>query len=65
MATKKNSLLQHMKSDLEAARRQLGLAAMDFSTPDETLLELRAKLRSLQEEVAAMERKSKKLFGIF
>jgi hypothetical protein len=65
MATKKNSLLQHMKTELEDARRQLGLAAMDFSTPDDRLLELREKLRRQQDEVAAMERKSKKLFGIF
>jgi hypothetical protein len=65
MATKKNSLLQHMRSELDEARRQLGLAAMDFSTPDDRLLELRSNLRRQQDEVAAMERKSKKLFGIF
>jgi hypothetical protein len=62
---KKDSLLQAVKADFEAKRRQLGLAAMDFSLPDDTLVELRAELRRLQDEVRTLEKKSKKLFGIF
>ncbi len=65
MAKKASSLLTAMKVRLDETRRQLGFAAMDFSVPDERLLELRNELRSLQEEVKTLERKSKKLFGIF
>lgn len=62
---KKDSLLQAVKADFETKRRQLGLAAMDFSLPDDRLVELRAELRRLQDEVRTLEKKSKKLFGIF
>ncbi|GLI94650.1 hypothetical protein [Methylocystis echinoides] len=62
---KKDALLNYMKADFAEKRRQLGLAAMDFSLPDDRLIELRAELRRLQDEVQAFEKKSKKLFGIF
>jgi hypothetical protein len=65
MAKKDNSLLAVMKARLDETRRQLGFAAMDFSVSDERLLELRTELRSLQDEVKTLERKSRKLFGIF
>jgi chromosome segregation ATPase len=65
MTKKTKTLVEQMRTGLEDARRQLGLAANDFSTPDDRLLEMRSDVRRLQDEVANLEKKSKRLFGIF
>ncbi|WP_363347383.1 hypothetical protein [Methylocystis echinoides] len=65
MGAKQKSLLQHEQARFEDARRQMGLAAMDFSIPDEQFLELRSQVRRLQNDVKKLERKSKSLFGLF
>jgi hypothetical protein len=59
------SLLAHMESQLEAARRQMRDVVIDFSIPDDKVLELRADARRVLEEVKELERKSanKGLFG--
>jgi hypothetical protein len=59
------SLLTHTGSELEAARRQIRDAVIDFSIPDDNVLELRADARRIFEEVKELERKSAKkgLFG--
>ncbi len=64
MNKKTKTLVEQMKADLEDARRQLGLAALDFDIPDDRLLEMRSDLRRERDEVRERERKSKKLFGI-
>ena len=58
------SLFAHMKSQLEATRRQIREAVIDFSIPDDKVLELRADPRQLFEEVKELERKSAKK-GLF
>lgn len=63
MANQK-SLLQFAKVRFEDARRQLGLAAMDFSIPDDRFLEMRSEARQMQDEVKKLERKSKSLLGL-
>ncbi len=65
MTKKTKTLIEQMKTDLEDARQRLGLAAFDFSTPDDRLLEIRSDLRRMRDEVRELERKSKRLFGIF
>ncbi len=65
MGKRTKTLAEQMKADLEDARRQLGLAAMDFNVPDEHLVEMRSDLRRMRDEVNKAEQKSKKLFGIF
>ncbi len=65
MATNQKSLLQFAKVRFEDARRQLGLAAMDFSIPDDRFLEMRSEARQIQDEVKKLERKSKSLLGFF
>ena len=40
------SLLAHMESQLEAARRQIRDAVVDFSIPDDKVLEFRADARA-------------------
>jgi hypothetical protein len=59
----KTSLLAHMQSQFEMARRQVADAAIDFSVPDDKVLELRTHALRLQEEVRELERKSKGLLG--
>jgi hypothetical protein len=61
----KDSLLAHMKSKLDLARGEMRGAVIDFSIPDEKLLELRANARRILEEVQQFERKAAKrgLFG--
>ena len=58
------SLLAHMESQLEAARRQIRDVVIDFSIPDDKVLELRADARRVLEEVKELERKSGKK-GLF
>jgi hypothetical protein len=59
------SLVAHMESQLEAARRQLRDAVIDFSLPDDKVLELRADVRRVMEQVQELQRTSAKrsLFG--
>ena len=61
----KDSLLAHMKSKLDLACGEMRGAVIDFSIPDEKLLELRANARRILEEVQQFERKAAKggLFG--
>ena len=58
------SLLAHMESQLDVSRRQIREAAIDFTIPDDKVLELRADTRQLFEEVKELERKSGKK-GLF
>jgi hypothetical protein len=60
------SLVAHMESQLEAARRQLRDAVIDFSLPDDKVLELRADVRRVMEQVQELQRTSAKrgLFGL-
>ena len=60
------SLVAHMESELEAARRQLANAVIDFSLPDDKVLELRADVRRVMEQVQELQRTSAKrgLFGL-
>lgn len=65
MAAKSKTLLEIEKARFEDARRQIGLAALDFTIPDEQILEMRADVRRLQDGVKKLERKSKSFFGLF
>ncbi|HEY8138533.1 MAG TPA: hypothetical protein VIF61_11865, partial [Methylocystis sp.] len=62
-----NSILAHMKSKLDLARREMRGAVINLDVPDDKLLELRADARRLFEEVKELERKAAKkgLFGFF
>ncbi len=42
---------------LDAARRELKAAAIDFDVPDEKLLELRANARAADQEMRALDAK--------
>ncbi len=60
-----DSILAHMKSNLDLARREMRGAVINLDVPDDKLLELRAETRRLFEEVRELERKAAKkgLFG--
>ena len=60
-----DSILTHMKSKLDLARREMRGAVINLDVPDDKLLELRADARRLFEEVKELERKAAKkgLFG--
>jgi hypothetical protein len=60
MASK--TIVAHMKSQLETLRRQLGAAAVDFSFPDDKLLELREEARRMAQEAEKLQSKSSKGF---
>jgi hypothetical protein len=63
----RNSLLDHVKSQLELLRGELRGAIIDFTVPDEKVLELRKDARRLLDDLKALERKAAKkgLFGFF
>ncbi len=58
MATK--SLAAYAQEKHQEARRNLGLAAIDFSIPDEKILEIREALR---QEAQQLKKKKKGLLG--
>ena len=60
-----DSILAHMKSKLDLARREMRGAVINIDVPDDRLFELRADTRRLFEEVKELERKAAKkgLFG--
>ncbi|WP_424363317.1 hypothetical protein [Methylocystis parvus] len=60
MATK--TMADYAQQKYEEARKSLGLAAIDFSIPDEKLLELRKAVR-LEEAEARRLKKKKGFFG--
>ncbi len=60
MATK--TLADYAQEKYEEARRNLGLAAIDFSIPDDRLIELRKAVR-LEAAEARRLKKKKGFFG--
>ncbi|MGD9543698.1 MAG: hypothetical protein AB7F41_04530 [Methylocystis sp.] len=56
----KKNLTDYLEERLADARRSLALAAIDFSIPDEKILELRESIR--QEAADAQRLKKKKSF---
>jgi hypothetical protein len=59
-----HALIADAQARLDEARRQLRLAALNFDVPDEELLELRAKARTVYNELAELDRKKLKR-GLF
>jgi hypothetical protein len=55
-----HALIADAQARLDAARRELRLAAINFDVPDEQLLELRANARKVYDELAALDRKKLK-----
>jgi hypothetical protein len=55
-----HALIADAQARLDDARRQLRLAAINFEVPDEELLELRAKARTIYDELAGLDRKKLK-----
>ncbi|MGJ0510267.1 MAG: hypothetical protein ACR652_24745 [Methylocystis sp.] len=51
------TLAAYAEEKLEDARRNLGLAAMDFSIPDERLLEIRNAVRQATIETRRLKKK--------
>ncbi len=62
-----DSILAHMKSKLDLARREMRGAVIDLGVSDDKLLKLTADARRTHEEVKELERKAAKrgLFGFF
>jgi hypothetical protein len=62
-----DSILDHTKSKLALARRELPGSVFNLDVPDDKLLKFRADARRLFEEVKELERKAAKrgLFGFF
>ncbi len=56
----RNSLLDHVKSQLEVLPGELRGAIIDFTVPDEKVLQLRAEARRLLDDVKELERKTGK-----
>ena len=55
-----DSILAHMKSKLDLARREMRGAVINLDVADYKLLELRADARRLFQEVKELERKAAK-----
>ena len=55
-----HALIADAQARLDDARRQLRLAAINFDVPDDELLELRAKARTVYNELANLDRKKLK-----
>lgn len=51
------SLAAYAQEKHEEARRNLGLAAIDFSIPDEKILEIRESVRRTAEELRQLKKK--------
>jgi len=54
----KNSLIAFLQEKLDAARRELRSAAVDFEISDEQLLALRASARQIFEELKEQDRQA-------
>jgi hypothetical protein len=52
-----HALIAEAQRKLDAARRELKSAAINFDVPDEALLELRAEARKVFEELSALDQK--------
>lgn len=52
-----HALIAEAQRKLDAARRELKSAAINFDVPDEALLELRAEARKVYEELSALDQK--------
>jgi hypothetical protein len=59
-----HALIADAQARLNAARRDLRHAAVNFEIPDEELLELRARARKVYAELAELDRKKLKK-GLF
>ena len=59
-----NALIAEAQKKLDAARRELRSAVVDFDLTDEQILELRANARRVYNELAELDRKKLKR-GIF
>jgi hypothetical protein len=60
----KKTLADYAQERFEEARRNLGLAATDFSIPDEKLLEIRESVRREADEARRLKKK-KGFLGLF
>ncbi len=62
---KLNLLIADAQVRLDQARRELKSAVLDFDVSDETLLDMRAAARRVQDELSALDRKKLRggLFG--
>lgn len=60
-----HALIAEAQKRLDAARRELRSAVIDFDISDEQILEMRAGARKAYEELAALDRKALRrgLFG--
>lgn len=60
-----HALIAEAQRKLDAARRELRSAVMDFDIPDEQIVEMRASARRVYDELAELDRKKLKggLFG--
>jgi|688.fasta_scaffold831670_1 ribosomal protein L13E len=59
----KVTLLAYAEKKLAEAKQNLKFAVQDFSTPDETILELREAVRSAEAEVQRLVKKGRGLLG--
>jgi hypothetical protein len=53
-----NARITFAQNRLDAARREIKQAVIDFSVPDENLLALRANAREAYQELKALDRKT-------
>ncbi|MFO1102740.1 MAG: hypothetical protein U1E20_07555 [Methylocystis sp.] len=53
----KKNLTDYLQENLAGARRNLALAAIDFSIPDEKILELRESVRREAADVRRLKKK--------
>jgi hypothetical protein len=53
----RNPIVTFAQDRLDAARREIKAAVIDFDVPDEKLLELRANARAAYEELRALDAK--------
>ncbi len=53
-----NARITFAQNRLDAARREIKQAVIDFSVPDEKLLALRANAREAYQELQALDRKT-------
>ncbi len=62
-----NARITFAQNRLDAARREIKQAVIDFSVPDEKLLALRANAREAYQELQALDRKTlrKGLLSLF
>ena len=59
----KVTMLAYAEQRLDEAKQNLKYAIQDFTTPDETILELRQVVRSAEAEVQRLAKKGRGLLG--